>query len=149
MLFSCYRKDEASDPEIYSAAIAATLSDYSRLVVDRVTDPRTGVASYQKFLPAVAEVREACDKEQQKIWNIETYKERKAVPFVRTDTTSPGRRANLFVSAAAPQYEEMLAWVKTADEADWKNDPDGRPGVWVNWLGSLAQIVRSKTGKEI
>jgi hypothetical protein len=60
MLFGCYRKGDANDPEIYTAAIAATLADFSAEVVQYVTDPRTGIASKLKWLPAVAEVREEC-----------------------------------------------------------------------------------------
>ncbi len=60
-MFGCYRKSEASDPEIYAAATAAVLSEYSREVVDYVTDPRTGLPSRLKWLPSVFEVREACD----------------------------------------------------------------------------------------
>lgn len=62
MLFGCYRKGDANDPEIYTAAIAATLADYSLEVVQYVTDPRTGLASKLKWLPTVAEVREECDR---------------------------------------------------------------------------------------
>lgn len=61
-LFSCYRRDEAHDPEIYVSAVAAVLSEYPAAVVESVTDPRTGLASENKFLPNVAEVREACTK---------------------------------------------------------------------------------------
>lgn len=61
MLFGCYRKGDANDPEIYTAAIAATLADFPLEVVQYVTDPRTGIASKVKFLPTVAEVREFCD----------------------------------------------------------------------------------------
>lgn len=60
MLFSCYRKDEAHDPETYCAAVAATLSEFDRQVVDYVTDPRTGLPSESKWLPNIAEVRAAC-----------------------------------------------------------------------------------------
>jgi subtilisin family serine protease len=61
MLFGCYRKGDANDPEIYTAAIAATLAEYEQEVVDYVTDPRTGLPSKLKWLPTVAEVREACE----------------------------------------------------------------------------------------
>jgi hypothetical protein len=62
LLASCYRKDEAHDPEVYAAAIAAVLADgYELAVIDYVTDPRSGLPSTQKFLPNVAEVREACE----------------------------------------------------------------------------------------
>lgn len=66
LMFSCYRKDEAHDPEIYCAAVAATLADFPRQVVDYVTDPRTGIPSESKFLPNVAEVRAACVREAER-----------------------------------------------------------------------------------
>jgi hypothetical protein len=62
MMFSCYRKDEAHDPAVYVAAAAAVLGCYPTKVIDRVTDPRTGLPSDLKFLPSVAEIREACDR---------------------------------------------------------------------------------------
>ena len=62
IMLSCYRKDEAHNPEVYSSAVSAVLADgYSRDIVDFVTDPRTGLPSRNKFLPSVAEVREACE----------------------------------------------------------------------------------------
>jgi hypothetical protein len=70
-LFACYRRDEANDPEIYTAAIAAVFSDYPRAVVERAADPRTGVASEYKFLPAVAEVKEFCDREQARLHRMQ------------------------------------------------------------------------------
>lgn len=60
-MFGCYRKSEASDPEIYAAATAAVLSEYSHEVVDYVTDPRTGLPSRLKWLPSIFEIREACN----------------------------------------------------------------------------------------
>jgi hypothetical protein len=62
MLFGCYRKGDANDPEIYTAAIASTLADFPAEVVQYVTDPRTGLASKLKWLPNVAEVREECER---------------------------------------------------------------------------------------
>jgi hypothetical protein len=83
LLFGCYRKGDANDPEIYTAAIAATLADYPAEVVEYVTDPRTGLPSKLKWLPTVAEVREACEKHKQFIegrdrmiakgWRLEGY----------------------------------------------------------------------------
>ena len=60
-MFGCYRKGDANDPETYTAAIAAVLAEYSPAVVQRVTDPRTGLPRTMKFMPNVAEVAEACD----------------------------------------------------------------------------------------
>jgi len=60
-MFGCYRKDDSHDPETYCAAVAAILSEYPSKVVDLVTDPRTGIPGRSKWLPAVAEIREACE----------------------------------------------------------------------------------------
>lgn len=75
-MLSCYRRDEAHSPEIYGAAVAAILGDYPRDVVDYITDPRTGLPSKQKFLPNVAEVREACDARAAAVERISTYEKR-------------------------------------------------------------------------
>jgi hypothetical protein len=42
-------------------AVAATLAEYPKEVVQHVTDPRSGLPAKLKFLPSVAEVREACE----------------------------------------------------------------------------------------
>ena len=61
MIFSCYRKDETQDPEVYVAAVAAVLSGYPTTIIDYVCDPRTGITGTNKWLPSVSEVKEACD----------------------------------------------------------------------------------------
>lgn len=60
-LCGCYRKDEAADPAIYSAAIVAVLEEYPDDIVSMVTDPRTGLPSKCQWLPTVKEVKDACD----------------------------------------------------------------------------------------
>ena len=37
-----------------------------------------------------------------------------------------------FIRANAPQYPAAIGWIKTANKAKWKHDPDGRPGIWVS-----------------
>jgi len=65
ILFGCYRRNEANDPEIFTAAVAGVLADYAREVIDYVTDPRTGIARKSKWMPSVAEIAEACEHEKQ------------------------------------------------------------------------------------
>lgn len=60
VLLGCYRKGDAQDPETYTAAVAAILSEYSMEVIQHVTDPRTGLARKTNWLPTVAEVDAAC-----------------------------------------------------------------------------------------
>ena len=43
-------------------AIAATLAEYPKEVIEYITDPRTGLPAKLKWLPTVAEVREACEE---------------------------------------------------------------------------------------
>lgn len=58
----CYRRDDTADPDTYAAAVSAILAGYSPDVVQRVTDPRTGLASRLQWLPSVKEVRDACEE---------------------------------------------------------------------------------------
>lgn len=60
-MFGCYRKAEANDPVTYSAAVTAVLAEYSEEVIAHVTHPVRGLASRSKFLPTIAEVKEACE----------------------------------------------------------------------------------------
>jgi hypothetical protein len=60
-MMGSFRRGEAGDPEIYSAAVAKVLSVYEPDVVDYVTDPVTGLASRNEFLPTIKEIRAACD----------------------------------------------------------------------------------------
>ena len=61
LLLGQYAKARPHEPAIYIAALAAILSEYPREVIEYVTDPRTGLANSQKWIPEPAEVREACE----------------------------------------------------------------------------------------
>ena len=63
LLLGCYRKGDAADPDTYTAAIAATLAQFPADVVRKITNPVTGIPAKLAFLPAVAEVRQACEDE--------------------------------------------------------------------------------------
>lgn len=63
LLLGCYRKGDAADPDTYVAAIAATLAQFPEHVVRKITNPVTGIPARIAFLPAVAEVRQACQGE--------------------------------------------------------------------------------------
>lgn len=67
VLIGCYRKDDATDFEVYSAALVAMLSEYPEAVVRYITDPRTGLPSTQKWLPTIFEVRHACEEQLERI----------------------------------------------------------------------------------
>jgi hypothetical protein len=106
-------------------------------VVEYVTDPRTGIPSEAQWLPSVAEVKQACIKRQAYLDRLaeldRRFGNRSSAPALPTlDKTRPGRRANVFVHADAPQYPHLLETTKTADPADWRSDERGRPGIWVS-----------------
>lgn len=77
VIFACYRKDETHDPETYAAAVGAILSEYPKNIIDLSSDPRSGIASKQKFLPTIAEIREFCDHEQKRADWFETVDSRR------------------------------------------------------------------------
>lgn len=62
LLFGCYRKGDANDPVIYTAAVALVLSQYPEDVVIEVTHPTKGIPSKATWMPSVAEVKKACDE---------------------------------------------------------------------------------------
>ena len=69
IMLGCYRKGEANDPKIYGATVAAILGRYSRQVIDAVTDPVRGLPVQTDFMPTPKEVKEACEREAQRITN--------------------------------------------------------------------------------
>jgi hypothetical protein len=52
---------------MFITAATAMLSSYPEIVAERVCDPMRGLPSKNKFLPAIAEIREACEREM--IWH--------------------------------------------------------------------------------
>ena len=55
-----YPRHDVDDPEAHMLAAVAIMSQYPRSVLDRLADPRTGIVGYCKFLPRIAEIKEAC-----------------------------------------------------------------------------------------
>jgi len=60
ILFGCYRRGEANDPDTYVAAITAVLAEYDVETIKHVTDPRTGLPRKTNFLPTIPELDKAC-----------------------------------------------------------------------------------------
>lgn len=91
IMFGCYRKGEANDPETYTMAVAATLAEYPKEVIEHVTDPRTGLPAKLKFLPSVAEVREACE-DHWKFVKARRELEKKGWRYVNGRFVGPGEQ---------------------------------------------------------
>jgi hypothetical protein len=151
-MFGCYRKGDANDPDIYCAAVAAVLSRYSPAVVVYVTDPRTGLPGVVKWLPAVAEVKEACIERESYLNRLADFERRFANREVVKVTAlpgakkQPGHRANVRILKASPQYARLLEWTKTADLADWKIDTEAE--LWVSLDAIHSQPARARATTE-
>ena len=142
-IFSCYRRDDAADPDGYVASVAAVLSEYPPAIVDLVADPRTGIGRRNKFLPNTAEIAADCDKISAKIAadyaNIAFQKRRAATPkYIPVVITDP----NLFVPSDVKGYDEMVALTAGEVEDRYRYEKghlclDGakRDGIWIpaNW----------------
>ena len=62
-LLGFYPAREVNDPKAFSSGMTALLSAYPVDLVRRVCDPVTGLPSRLKFLPTLAEVKEALEAE--------------------------------------------------------------------------------------
>ena len=99
LLFGCYRRGDANDPDTYCTAVAAVLTGFPQHVVEYVTDPRTGIPGTEQWLPSVAEVKQACIKRQAYLDRLEDFDRRFGsrspsdnVTDVRQDTTWTSRK---------------------------------------------------------
>lgn len=138
-IFSCYRKDDAVEPDSYIAAVAAVLSEYSVDVIERQADPRTGIARRSKFLPNAADIAEDCDKIATQLAtdqsNREFQKKRAATPrYIPVVIQAP----NLFVPSDQRDYERMSERAETESSERYffeKNhlclDGVKRDGIWI------------------
>lgn len=61
VMYACWRKSDAFDPEIFAAGAASVLAEYSLDIVDLICDPRTGLPSRLQFPPTIKEIRDSCD----------------------------------------------------------------------------------------
>lgn len=134
MMFGSYRKDEAQNPEIYSASIAATFELYPQAVVDFVSDPRTGIASEIKWLPNIAEVREFCNSAAARM-AVLAQPAIKKTSTRRYDPLPPAKYWDLFVGNDVHGYEKMVERAADANREYYKYDSNykgtGRAGIWV------------------
>lgn len=135
VLFGCYRRGDANDPDQYIASIAAVLTLYEPDLIREVTDPRSGISTTEKFtafMPNSGELKAYCDGIRDRRYRIARMgPPRSANQPPRPLDNRPRHRANIFVHPEAPQYAALIEAAKTADPADWRLDEAGRAGIWV------------------
>jgi hypothetical protein len=108
-LFGCYRASEANDPDVYVTAAAALLAGYPDAVAAKVCDPIRGLPSTNKFLPAIAEIREACEREM--VWHYAVERRER----VREETLT-GRRDSHKAPVGSPEHQRVVAGLKALRE---------------------------------
>lgn len=153
ILFGCYRRGDANDPDTYVAAVALVLSKYAVEVIKAVTDPYSGLPSKKNEkgysgMPDVADVREACDNEVARITRIDRLRALPPVDFstarLPRPAPAPGDLAKVFVPDSNVRYQSLVAWSKTeANNRLWKFD---KGGIWVAfniWHSTPVQTRRS------
>lgn len=101
-----------------------------------VTDPRTGISTddrYCDYLPNSGQLKVYCDEIRDRRARYQHLGSIKRTPHVALPPDNrPGRLANIFVHADAPQYQRAMELIKDADPAHWKADENGRAGIWIS-----------------
>jgi hypothetical protein len=141
MLLGSYRRGDANDPDTYVAACAAVLACYSAEIIKRVTDPRTGISTAEKFRafpPNSGELKAYCDEQQARDARIAAYRSLPPANLARLPASppGPGSRATGVVPTSAPQYKNLVEHSQRPDaDPDWRTDID-RTGIWVSrsWI---------------
>jgi hypothetical protein len=138
MLFGCYRRGDANDPETYVAAIAAVLALYDTDLIREVTDPRSGIQTterFETFMPNAGELKRYCEGLAARNERLQRLGSLPAPDFTRARLAPPERQpgdlATIFVPFANPRYPELLKWSETADPRKFKFET--RPGIWVSY----------------
>lgn len=152
VLFGSYRRGDANDPDAYVAAIAAVLSSYDADLIRVVTDPRSGIATTEKFMafmPNAGELKVYCDSVGAQRDRVKRLGSLPAPNFNRErlprPEPMPGDLATVFVPSGNPRYPALVDWAKTADPRKWKYD--GRPGILVAYdIWDQRQTVARKIG---
>jgi hypothetical protein len=154
MLFGSYRRGDANDPELYVAAITSVLSQYEVELIREVTDPRTGIATTEKFMafmPNAGELKVYCDSVAARRDRLQHLG---SLPLpdpsqrrLERPKPQPGDLATVFVPAENVRYPQFVEWAKTANPRLWKFgvSSDNRQGIWISYdTWDLRQIAARK-----
>jgi hypothetical protein len=160
VLFGCYRRGDANDPERYVAAIAAVLSDYDFDLMKEVTDPRTGICSTEKFMtfmPNAGELKVYCETQAARKDRLKRLGERRAPVGAHMRLEPPeqpqGHLANIHIPASSTRYATLVEWSKTAEPRLWKfgKSSDDRDGIWIPldvWQDGQAAVRKAAASIE-
>src|SRR5262249_29588813 len=97
-----------------------------------------GVASNQELLNSILLQHNLCSKYTARKSPIYDQAPNSCISFVLSPRACSSLKSaancssSNFIRADAPQYPAGIEWIKTGNKAEWKYDPDGRPGIWVS-----------------
>ena len=117
-LFGYYRASEANDPETFIAGATVTLARYPEAVVRNICDPVRGLPSTAKWLPSIAEIREACEQAMAPRYAEERRQNERA--HTERVTAGVGK-----APIGSPEHMRVLRSFKDLAAELW---PDGAPG---------------------
>jgi hypothetical protein len=102
---SCPQKDTIADPETFLAGCIAVMMRFGPRVAMAVADPATGLPSRLKWVPTLADINEACDKEATHQATTARYA---AMPLPDFSRSFPAvDPCNLFIPVDFRGYREM------------------------------------------
>lgn len=144
MLFGCYRRGDANDPETYVRSIALVLALYDPEIVREVTDPRTGIMTtekYMSFMPNAGELKVYCEAIAAR---RERFRRLGSLPapdrnqhLLAAPEPRPGDKATVFVPTGHERYSRLVAWTQEpeTDPRKWRfgKSSDNRDGIWISW----------------
>ena len=61
-ILGCYPSSMIKDQAIYSQTLISLLEGYPESVLQRLCDPREGILATCKFLPAISEIVQVCER---------------------------------------------------------------------------------------
>ena len=144
MLFGCYRRGDANDPDTYVAAVAAVLSRYDAELIREVTDPNSGIQTtekYMTFMPNAGELRVYCEglaARRERVQRLgKLARPDPAQRLLAAPEPRPGDKATVFVPTGHERYSKLVAWSHNpeTDPREWRygKSSDGRDGIWISW----------------
>lgn len=122
ILIGCYRKTDAGDPEVYQRAVISVLMRYPESIAIAVTEPATGIPSRLKWLPAIAEIVEACEMLMEPI--LRQLEREKTAEEQRKLLAGPPPAPRL----SAEEVDKLLSTfrLRSMPDATVPRSPDGR-----------------------
>lgn len=139
MIIGSYRRDEATDPEIFLSALVVIFDEYPAAVIDYACDPRTGVINkFQMGLPQVPQIRQFLEDAMahvahtQHLARLPKYRRRDPLPLPKVQNLFvPENVAGYALMVELAKHPSAIACEQTRFETRRCEDGVERLGIWV------------------